>query len=114
MAITNTDEEFIFEKYNEGLVVAIWLEAVDGQETEVARLLERLVTPTMAEPGVRLFLPYQSKDRKTFFLFELYNDEAAWDAHQKTEHFREIIELLLPKLSKRERVPFFPFVSNER
>ncbi|HEY8382479.1 MAG TPA: putative quinol monooxygenase [Microvirga sp.] len=99
-----------FAYYNEGFVVAISLVAKEGEEENVARLLEGLVAPTMAEDGVKLFLPYRSPDDKaSFFLFELYRDQAGWDAHQETAHFKEAIKELAPRLSKRERLPFIPF-----
>ncbi|AXO15092.1 antibiotic biosynthesis monooxygenase [Thalassospira indica] len=107
----NKQVQFDFRDYNDGFVIAIWLVAKDGEEEEVAKLLEGLVAPTMAEPDVKLFLPYRSpKDIKTFFLFELYRDEAGWQAHQETQHFLDTIRVLEPKLDKRERVPFVPFL----
>jgi quinol monooxygenase YgiN len=65
----------------------------------------------MAEPGVKLFLPYRSPTNSSlFFVFELYVDEAAWSAHEATDHFRAAIKELLPRVARRERVPFIPFV----
>jgi quinol monooxygenase YgiN len=66
----------------------------------------------MAEPGVKLFLPYRAPDNDgRFFLFELYEDESAWAAHQETEHFKLAIAKLVPLVARRERVPFIPYVS---
>lgn len=111
MSAVNKNTEFDFRDYNDGFVVAIWLVAKEGEEENVARLLEGLVAPTMAEPGVKLFLPYRSpEDIKSFFLFELYEDELGWQAHQETRHFLDTIKILGPKLDKRERVPFVPFI----
>ena len=37
--------------------------------------------------------------------YELFEDEAAFAAHQQTDHFKSlVIEQGLPKLTKRERV----------
>ncbi|MGO4449189.1 putative quinol monooxygenase [Phyllobacterium sp. TAF24] len=95
---------------NEGFVVAISIEAKKGQEEAVGALLKGLVAPTMAEPGVKLFLPYRSPTNPAnFFLYELYVDEAGWQQHQETEHFKAAIEKLLPLTAKRERLPFVPF-----
>jgi quinol monooxygenase YgiN len=99
---------------NEGFVVAINMEAKTEESDRVASILEELVPPTMAEPGVKLFLPYRSPtSRSSFFIFELYVDEAAWGAHQETSHFKEAIKELVPRLTKRERVPFVPYVSGK-
>jgi quinol monooxygenase YgiN len=66
----------------------------------------------MAEPGVKLFLPYRSPSNPLlFFIFELYVDEAGWAAHQNTAHFKEALKEFLPRVSKRERVPFVPFAT---
>ena len=95
---------------NEGFMVAVRIEAKEGQSDAVAAILEGLVAPTMAEPGVKLFLPYRSPtDPGLFFIFELYRLEADWGAHQDTAHFKAAIERLMPRVAKRERVPFVPF-----
>ncbi len=99
------------EALNSGFVVAITIEAKEGESETVAAILRDLVAPTMAEPGVKLFLPYRSPTNSSlFFVFELYLDEKAWGAHQATEHFKEAIKELLPRAASRERVPFVPFV----
>lgn len=100
------------EALNDGFVVAITIEAKDGEAETVAAILEGLVAPTMAEPGVKLFLPYRSPTQPSlFFVFELYVNEEGWDAHQATDHFKAAIEQLLPRVTRRERVPFVPFVA---
>jgi len=45
---------------NNGFVVAIEIVAKAGEEDTVARGLETMIEPTLAEPGVKLFLPYRS------------------------------------------------------
>jgi quinol monooxygenase YgiN len=96
---------------NDGFVVAITIEARDGEEETIAALLEGLVAPTMAEPGVKLFLPYRSPtDPKLFFIFELYRNEADWAAHQETAHFKAAVGDLVSRTARRERVPFVPYV----
>lgn len=97
---------------NDGFVVAINIEAREGEAETVARILADLVAPTMAEPGVKLFLPYRSPTEPTsFFIFELYVEETAWGLHQETAHFKHAIRELLSRVTKRERVPFVPFVT---
>ena len=98
--------------YNNGFAVAVTLVVREGQSDAVADRLKALVPPTMAEPGVKLFLPYRSPtDPLLFFVFELYVDEAAWTAHQVTEHFRTAIGDILPRLTRRERIPFLPLLA---
>jgi quinol monooxygenase YgiN len=105
---------FTSKDLNDGFVVAINIEAKPGESDNVAAILENLISPTTAEPGVKLFLPYRSPTSpSSFFLFELYVNEAAWGTHQQTEHFKNAIKELLPRVSKRERVPFIPYVTNK-
>jgi quinol monooxygenase YgiN len=47
-----------------------------------------------------------------FFIFELYVNEAAWGAHEATDHFKAAVAHLLPTVTRRERVPFIPFLAN--
>jgi quinol monooxygenase YgiN len=96
---------------NDGFVVAIMLEAKDGEAEALAEILRVLTAPTMAEPGVKLFLPYRSPtNRSLFFIFELYVNEAGWAAHEATDHFKAAVQELLPRVTRRERVPFIPFL----
>lgn len=91
-------------------VVAIEIDAKAGEEHAVAAALRALIVPTMAEPGVKLFLPYRSPtDPKTFFVFELYRNEAGWAEHQETGHFRAFVEKMLPRIARRERTAFVPY-----
>ena len=108
------DKSFTPAELNDGFVVAIEIDAKVGEEQAVADALGALVAPTMAEPGVKLFLPYRSPtDPKAFFIFELYRNEAGWAAHQRTDHFKAFVDTMLPRIARRERVPFVPFASNE-
>ena len=92
------------------LVVAITLEAKEGEAEAVAEILRVLTPPTMAEPGVKLFLPYRSPVKPSlFFIFELYANEAGWKAHEATDHFRVAIEGLYSPVATRAR-SFVPFI----
>jgi quinol monooxygenase YgiN len=105
-----THQKFGLDELNNGFVVAIQLEAKPDEQERLARSLQALIEPTMAEPGVKLFLPYRSPtDSRTFFVYELYTDEAGWAAHQQTSHFKAFADDMLPHLVRRERIPFVPF-----
>jgi len=97
---------------NDGFVVVVMLEAKEGEGDAVAELQRKLLPPTMAEPGVKLFIPYRSPTNPNlFFIYELYVNEAGWAAHQQTPHFKALIPDLLPRLARRERIPFVPFLT---
>jgi quinol monooxygenase YgiN len=107
--LTNWISKEALAALNEGFVVAIMLEAKDDQIDAVIEIQRWLTPASMEEPGVKLFLPYQSPTNPAlFFIFELYVDEAAWAAHQETDHFKKAIPQLLPLLKRRERIPFVP------
>jgi quinol monooxygenase YgiN len=65
----------------------------------------------MAEEGVKFFMPYRSPTNPlSFFVYELYVNEDGWDAHNNSEHFLSAVKELLPRVTKRERIPFVPYV----
>ena len=98
---------------NDGFVVAIMLEAKECESEALAEILRVMTPPTMAEPGARLFLSYRSPTNKSlFFVFELYVNEATWGAHEATDHFKAAVKELLPRVTRRERVPFIPFLKD--
>ena len=56
------------------------------------------------EPGCRQFeVLVDPKDRTKVLLFEVYNDEAAFEAHQATPHFKKYLAEAVPMLASRER-----------
>jgi quinol monooxygenase YgiN len=91
-----------------GLAVsAIW-EAKETEADAVADILTRLAAQARQERGVRLFLVHRGVENPAQFLFyELFDDAAAFAAHQQTEHFKTLVlEQGLPRLMKRERVQY--------
>jgi quinol monooxygenase YgiN len=89
------------------LVVAQW-ETKQGQADRVADILRRFVSRAQGEPGVKLFLISRGKDNPAQFLFyELFADDAAFAAHQASDHFKTLIAgEALPLLAKRERAQY--------
>lgn len=70
---------------------------------EVRAVLARHSHASTAEPGCLQFLAYQdSEDPARFALYETYEDDAAFEAHRKSEHFRVNVEqTLIPMLEER-------------
>jgi quinol monooxygenase YgiN len=94
-----------------GLALAATWEAKEGEAEAVADILHRMAQAVKSEPGTLLFWPHRSSaNDRLFFLYELFVDEAAFAAHQQTEHFKNlVVGQALPKLERRERVQFMPF-----
>ena len=91
----------------EVLVVAQW-EAKHEEADKVADILRRFVPHAQGEPGVKLFLIGRGKENPAQFLFyELFADDAAFTAHQASDHFKTLIAgEALPLLAKRERAQY--------
>ncbi|MDA9434556.1 putative quinol monooxygenase [Bradyrhizobium sp. CCBAU 51627] len=89
------------------LVVAQW-EAKAEQADRVAEILRGFLPQAQSEPGVKLFLISRAKDNPAQFLFyELFRDEAAFQAHQESAHFKShIAGQALPLLARRERAQY--------
>jgi quinol monooxygenase YgiN len=92
------------------LALAVTWEAKEGEAEAVAEILRRMASAVQSEPGTLLFWPHRSPSNdRVFFLYELYVDEGAFQAHQQTEHFKSLVlGQALPKLARRERVQLVP------
>ena len=56
------------------------------------------------EPGCRQFdVLVDPKDKAKVVLFEVYDDEKAFEAHQATAHFKKYLAEAVPLLASRER-----------
>jgi quinol monooxygenase YgiN len=99
----------IDEAVNDGglLVVAQW-EAKEGQADRIAEILQRFLPEAQAEPGAKMFLVSRARENPAQFLFyELFQDDAAFKAHQESAHFKTYIAgQALPLLAKRERTQY--------
>jgi quinol monooxygenase YgiN len=56
------------------------------------------------EPGCRQFdVLVDPKDRAKVMLYEVYDDEKAFEAHQQTPHFKKYVAEAVQLLASRER-----------
>ena len=56
------------------------------------------------EPGCKQFdVLVDPKDGTKVMLYEVYNDEKAFEAHQQTPHFKKYVAEAVPLLASRER-----------
>lgn len=85
--------------------------AKDGEGDAIADILQKLAGPSIAEPGMKVFMPYRSPDDPSqFFVYEIYEDASGWDAHNASPHFLAAVDDLVAKAARRERIPFAAFV----
>jgi quinol monooxygenase YgiN len=65
-----------------------------------------MTEPSRAEPGNLYYQANRSAENpRLFFLYELYEDEAGYQAHMETEHFTRLVknEAIPNILEARER-----------
>ena len=56
------------------------------------------------EPGCRQFeVLVDPADKTQVMLFEVYDDDRAFEAHQQTPHFKKYVAEAVPLLASRER-----------
>ena len=59
---------------------------------------------TRKEPGCRQFdILVDPNDRTRVLLYEVYDDEKAFEAHQQTPHFKKYLAEAVPLVASRER-----------
>ncbi len=83
---------------------ATWI-AKEGSEQSVLDALEQLSPLSRAEPGCRFYQPYRDPAApRVFHIFEIYDDDAAVEAHAASEHFRTYaLGQAIPALESRQR-----------
>lgn len=96
------------QQFTGGLAITAMWEAREGEADAIVDILARFVPEARKEPGVKLFLVHQASVNPSQFLFyELFDDSAAFAAHQETAHFKDLIlGEGLPRLNKRERIEY--------
>jgi quinol monooxygenase YgiN len=88
--------------------VAARLVANEGWEGQILEGLKKLAAASREESGCAFYQPTQDpKDPRVFFLFEIYADETAFDAHVNTPHFnKHAVEGFGPHLAERDVVVY--------
>lgn len=89
------------------VVTATW-RAREGEEERVREILEILTPLCRSEPGCRQYQAHRStEDARLFFIYEQYDDEAAFEAHARTDHVeRHVRGDAASRLELRERAIF--------
>jgi autoinducer 2-degrading protein len=78
---------------------------------QIERLMKELLANAKAaretEPGCLQFdVLVDPKDPARLMLYEVYKDEAAFEAHQQAPHFKRYLEQGVPLLESRERTVY--------
>ena len=71
-----------------GYVVTAKWTAREGEADGVRAAIETLVGPSREEPGCSFYQPSRDPERpEVFFIYEIYDDAAAYVAHGESAHF---------------------------
>jgi quinol monooxygenase YgiN len=82
---------------------ALW-RAREGKEDLIANIIRTMTPLSLAEPGCEEYRGHRSvDDPRLFFLYEVYRDAAAVDAHRASPHFQEhVAGRAIPNLESRD------------
>lgn len=88
------------------------LKVQPGKGSEFEAVFKDLAAQVRAnEPGNKLYQVFKSrKDTDTYIVMEIYSDQAALDAHGKSDHFRAAGPKMAPVMGGRPDVQFFDAV----
>ena len=86
------------------VVRATWIAAA-GETDAVAAILRELAEASRRESGCRTYEVYvDPAEPAVFEIYERYEDEAAFDEHVASEHFRRlVVGEAIPRLADRSR-----------
>ena len=86
------------------VVCARWI-AKEGEEENVAAIIGKLAPLSRQEPGMLMYQGHRDPENpRVFFFYEQYQDEAAYQAHVDSDHFKELaFGDAIPRLEARER-----------
>lgn len=96
-------------------VNAVDLDIVPAEFEKYKAAIMDNAAASMNEPGCRQFdVLFLHSDPHHVFLYEVYDDEAAFKAHRATEHFKKCIAITAKMVAKRETRAMAPVVFNAK
>ena len=83
-------------------VVAVVFVAKPAHRDDFRRaMIENATASREREPGCRQFDVCEKADGSEIFLYEIYDDEAAFAAHRATDHFRSFDAQVKPWVAEK-------------
>ena len=61
-----------------------------GNEDQLRAVLQGMLAPTRAESGCKLYELYESDSKGRFYIYEIYESQAALDQHAASPHFKHL------------------------
>ena len=96
-------------------VNAVDLDIVPAERENYLAAIKENGAAAATEPGCRRFdILNLSSDPNHFFLYEVYDNEAAYQAHRTTDHFKKYAAATANMVAKRNPRPMTPIVFNSK
>lgn len=94
-------------------VNAVDLDIVPAERENFLAAIKENGAAAAKEPGCRRFdILNLSSDPNHFFLYEVYDNEAAFKAHRETEHFKKYAASVGKMIAKRDARPMSVVAAN--
>src|SRR5215467_3927782 len=99
-----------------GLFVnAVYLEINPADMPKYMEAIKENGANAVKEPGCRMFnIHVSAKDPNHVFLYEVYDNAAALEAHRQTPHFKKYAEITENMVTKRDVRPMTPVALNSK
>ncbi len=83
--------------------IAVRWTMMAGEEERVISLAQSMLAPSNAEPGCQAYILHRDPaDPSALFLYEQYDDQAAFQAHCDSPHFKATVATeVFPRLTDR-------------
>jgi autoinducer 2-degrading protein len=77
----------------EAFIIIVDLEATEEHQSDIDKYLCFTAVESMKEEGCTVFdVSIDPENNKHFFLYEVYKNEAAFEFHKTTEHFKQWVQ----------------------
>lgn len=94
---------------------AVDLDIVPAEFAKFMVAIKENAAASMTEPGCRQFdVLFLDSDPCHVFLYEVYDNEAAFKAHRASEHFNTCFAIIAPMVTRREARPMTPIAFNAK
>jgi autoinducer 2-degrading protein len=94
---------------------AVELDIVPAEYEKFKNAILENAAASVKEPGCRQFdVLFEDSDPHHVFLYEVYDDEAALEAHRTTAHFKKFRETAAPMIAKRVARHMWPIAFNAK
>jgi quinol monooxygenase YgiN len=85
-------------------VVVAQYYAKAGNDNEIAQMLRKMISISLAEPGSAMYIVNRSiDDPRQFLIYEQYHDKAGYEAHMEMYPYKDdVLARIVPMLERSE------------